>query len=72
MNEFPMWNIGIVNGIETTYEVHWLEWDTAMVTVDGDEIVTFASSKGEGFTDVGDVTEQAVNVVYDIEDEEWD
>ena len=35
MNEFPMWNIGIVNGIETTYEVHWLEWDTAMVTVDG-------------------------------------
>ena len=54
MNEFPMWNIGLVNGIETTYEVHWLEWDTAQVTVYGDEIVTFASSKGEGFTDVGD------------------
>lgn len=72
MSNFPQWNIGVVNGIDFTYEVHWLDWDTARITIDGDEIVTFASSQGSGFFDIEDVLGQAVDVVYDIEDEEWD
>ena len=72
MNEFPMWNIGIVNGIETTYEVHWLDWDRAQLTVDGDEIVTFSSAIPLGFTSVAGVLDEAADVVFQIEDEEWD
>ena len=72
MNRFPAWSIGEVNGIDTTYEVHWLDWDRAQLTVDGDEVVTFSSARSTGFTSVAGVLDEAADVVFQIEDEEWD
>ena len=72
MDRFPAWNIGEVNGIDTTYEVHWLDWDRAQLTVDGDEVVTFSSASPLGFTSEAGVLDEAAEVVFQIEDEEWD
>ena len=72
MSSFPAWNIGEVNGIDTTYEVHWLDWDRAQLTVDGDEVVTFSSASPIGFTSEAGVLDEAAEVVFQIEDEEWD
>ena len=72
MNRFPAWNIGEVNGIDTTYEVHWLDWDRAQLSVDGDEVVTFSSAQSTGFTSVEGVLDEAADVVFQIEEEEWD
>lgn len=70
--QFPLWNIGTTNGIEVEYDVHWLGWDRAQLTVDGEEIVTFSSSSSLGFTSEAGVLEEAAEVVYQLEDEEWD
>ena len=72
MSRFPAWNIGEVHGINTTYEVHWLDWDRAQLSVDGDEVVTFSSAQSTGFTTEAGVLDEAADVVYQIEDEEWD
>ena len=72
MSRFPAWNIGEVNGIDTTYEVHWLDWDRAQLTVVGDEVVTFSSASPLGFTSEAGVLDEATDVVFQIEDEEWD
>lgn len=72
MSRFPAWNIGTVNGIEIEYEVHWLDWDRAQLTVDGEEIVTFSSAQAVGFTTEEGVLDEAAEVVFQIEDEEWD
>lgn len=72
MSEFPAWNIGTVNGIEVEYDVHWLDWDTARLSVDGEEVVTFSSAQSSGFATVEGVLEEAAEVVFQIEEEEWD
>lgn len=72
MSRFPAWSIGTVNGIEAEYEVHWLDWDRAQLSVDGDEVVTFSSASSIGFTSVAGVLDEAADVVFQIEDEEWD
>lgn len=72
MSRFPAWSIGEINGIDTAYEVHWLDWDRAMLTVDGDEVVTFSSAQAIGFTSNEGVLEEAAEIVYQIEEEEWD
>lgn len=72
MGEFPLWSIGTVNGIEIEYEVHWLDWDRAQLAVNGEEILTFSSAQAVGFTSVDGVLDEAADVVYQIEDEEWD
>ena len=72
MSEFPAWNIGEVHGIEVTYEVHWLDWDRAQLSVDGDEVVTFSSAQATGFTTIEGVLDEAAEVVFQIEEEEWD
>lgn len=69
---FPLWYIGEVNGIEVVYDVHWLGWDRAQLSVDGEEIITFSSSSSLGFTDKEGVLEEAADVVYDMEEEDWD
>lgn len=70
--EFPLWNIGTVNGIEVEYDVHWLDWDRAQLSIDGEEIVTFSSASALGFTTEEGVLEEASEVVFQIEDEDWD
>lgn len=70
--EFPLWNIGQVNGIEVEYDVHWLDWDLAQLSVDGEEVVTFSSASALGFTTQAGVLDEAADVVFQIEDEEWD
>lgn len=73
MSRFPAWNIGTAAGIDQTYEVHWLDWDRAQLTVDGDEIVTFSSSHSIGFTTVEGVLDEAAEVIYQMEElQEWD
>ena len=70
--EFPLWSIGTVNGIEAEYDVHWLEWDRAQLSIDGEEIVTFSSASSTGFQSKAQVLQEASDVVFEIEDEEWD
>lgn len=70
--EFPLWNIGEVNGIEKTYDVHWLGWDRAQLSYDGDEVVTFSSASSLGFTSEAGVLDEAADVVFQMEDEDWD
>lgn len=65
--QFPLWSIGTANGIESEYDVHWLGWDRAMLTVDGDEVVTFSSANAQGFTTVDSVLDEAGDLVLDIE-----
>lgn len=72
MSRFPARNIGTVNGIETEYEVHWLDWDTARLTVGGEEVVTFSSAQSTGFATADGVLDEAAEVVFQIEEEEWD
>lgn len=72
MSEFPAWNIGVVNGIEVEYDVHWLDWDRAQLSVDGEEVVTFSSAQAIGFTSIEGVLDEAADVVFQIENEEWD
>lgn len=76
---FPLWNIGVANGIEVEYDVHWLDWDRAQLSVDGEEIVTFSSASAMGFTSEEGVLEEAADVAlqledpysWGIEDDEW-
>lgn len=70
--EFPLWDIGEVNGIEVVYDVHWLGWDRAQISVDGEEVVTFSSAQSTGFTTIDGVLEEASDVVYQMEEEDWD
>lgn len=70
--KFPLWNIGQANGIEVEYDVHWLDWDRAQLSVDGEEVVTFSSASTLGFTTIEGVLDEAAEVVFQIEDEEWD
>lgn len=70
--DFPLWHVGQVNGIEVEYDVHWLGWDRAQLSVDGEEVVTFSSASPNGFTTVAGVLDEAAEVVYQIEEEEWD
>lgn len=70
--KFPLWNIGQANGIEVEYDVHWLDWDRAQLSVDGEEVVTFSSASALGFTTIDGVLDEAADVVFQIEDEEWD
>lgn len=70
--DFPLWNVGQSHGIETTYDVHWLDWDRAQLSIDGEEVVTFSSANPLGFATVEGVLDEAAEVVYQIEDEEWD
>lgn len=72
MGEFPLWSIGTVNGIEIEYEVHWIDWDRAQLTVDGEEIVTFSSAQSGGFASAEGVLDEAAEVVFQLEDEDWD
>lgn len=72
MSRFPAWNIGTVNGIEQEYDVHWLDWDRAQLSMGGDEVVTFSSASPLGFTSEAGVLDEAAEVVFQIEDEEWD
>lgn len=68
-----MENLGYIYGIETEYEVIWLKPDQAMLTVDGDEVVTFSSAYNDEFLSKEDVLDQAADVILDIEgDLEWD
>lgn len=70
VGEFPVHNVGTVNGIDNTYDVHWLEEDLAELAIDGDPITTFATAVGDRFEDVFDVLNQAEDVVFDIENED--
>lgn len=70
--QFPLWSIGVVNGIEAEYDVHWLDWDEASITIDGDEVVNFWSSSNTGFKSEDDVIGAAIEVVFELEEEEWD
>lgn len=72
MSRFPAWNIGTVNGIEKEYDVHWLDWDRAQLSVNGEEVITFSSAKMIGFTTPEGVIAEAEDVVFQIEDEGWD
>lgn len=72
MSKFPVKDIGTVNGIEVVYDVHWLDWDKAQLTVDDAEILTFSSAQTNGFTSEEGVLTEAADVVYQIEEEEWD
>lgn len=65
--QFPLWSVGVISGIDHDYEVHWLGWDRAMLTVDGDEVVTFSSANVQGFTSVDSVLDEASDLVLDIE-----
>lgn len=68
-----MENLGYIYGIETEYEVIWLKPDQAMLTVDGDEVVTFSSAYNDEFLSKEDVLDQAADVILDIEgDLGWD
>lgn len=67
MSRFPAWNIGTIRGIEIEYEVHWLDWDRAQLSVDGEEVVTFSSAQAIGFTSESGVLDEAADVIYDIE-----
>lgn len=70
---FPLWNIGTVNGIEVEYDVHWLGWDRAQLTVGGEEVITFSSASPLGFTTESGVLEEALDVVLQIEEvDSWD
>lgn len=64
---FPQFSIGELFGEKDTVEVHWLQQDLAMLTVDGDEIIQFCSVNSGGFIDVADVMDQAADVLFDLE-----
>lgn len=68
MSRFPAWDIGTVNGIEQEYDVHWLDWDRAQLSLNGEEIVTFSSAQAIGFTSAEGVLEEALEVVLQFED----
>lgn len=70
MSRFPAWNIGTVNGIEVEYDVHWLDWDRAQISLNGEEIVTFSSAQTIGFTSAEGVLDEALEVVLQFEDPE--
>ena len=78
MTEFPKWNIGTVNTIHGTFDVHWINQDLAQITDEGDEILSFCSKSDPGFVSVGDVIDQAEDIIIDWEDmtlpsyEGWD
>ena len=70
MSRFPAWDIGTINGLEVVYAVHWLDWDRAQLSVDGEEVVTFSSAQAIGFTTAEGVLQEATEVVLQIEDED--
>lgn len=67
MEEFPKYNIGVVNTVDETYDVHWLGDDLAEVTLNGDRVVDFASAFSVGFVSVEDVLEQAADIMFEME-----
>ena len=61
--------VGTVQGIEAEYEVVQFDFETVMLAVDGDEIVTFCSANSGGFIDDADLLSQAADVVIQIEED---
>lgn len=70
--EFPINGVGVAHGIENSFRVDWLDWDSAaIVMLDGDTVMEFCSSSPNGFINDYDVLDQAREIVAQWDAEEF-
>lgn len=66
--EYPRFAVGVVRGIESTYQVDWMGPDDAqLVDESGDLVTEFCSVREGGFISTDDLLDQAADIVVD-----WD
>lgn len=66
---FPRYAVGIVHGIDETYQVDWINPDLAYLTVAGDIAAEFCSRTEGGFISTNDLMDQAGDVIADWDSE---